>query len=104
MIKDFMFINIIDSVKIIKNVALEKGITHFLVTENSSIVGVITNKELVKAHRAEAIADVMIGRFLFVNSETSVMNIKEIFEKENVEVILVEDNYKIEGIVTKDIL
>ncbi len=103
MIKDFMLINIIDSVKVIKNIALEKGITHFLVMENSSIVGVITNKELIKAYKEEPIDDVMIDKFLFVSSETPSVRIKKIFEKENIEVILVENNHKIEGIITKDI-
>lgn len=104
MIKDFVLVNLIDSITLINNIVLDKGIKHFPVMKDGSIVGVITDEELTNANPEEIAADVMIGIFSYVNSEASIDEVREIFEKENRDFLLVKYNNKIEGLIKRDIL
>lgn len=104
MIKDFMFVNQIDSISLINNIALDKGIKYFPVINAGNIVGVITNEELKNTSPEKLVADVMRGIFSYVNAEASIDQVREIFEKEDYDFLLVENNSKTEGLIERTIL
>lgn len=104
MIKNFMLVNLVDSITLINNIILDKGIHYFPVVKNGNIVGIITDEELIKANPEDIAANVMMGTFLYVNSEATIGDIKEIFKKENPDFLLVKNKNKIEGLITEDLL
>ncbi|MDK2820924.1 MAG: hypothetical protein PWP31_889 [Clostridia bacterium] len=104
MVKDFITVNSLDGVKTIKDIALEKGISYFPVMENDRVIGVITNKELIKAHPNRIAADAMTDSYVNININTSIWEAKELFEKKNVDILLVEQNNEVVGLITESVL
>lgn len=104
MSKDFLCVNVLDSVQKIRNIILETGINYFPVIENNEIKGIVTYKDLLKTHPNRIAADAMTSTFVSVTSDTSLWKAKNTFKKHNCEVLLVIDHGKLLGIVTNTLL
>lgn len=104
MVEDFNVVDFLNGARFIKELALKKDIDYFLVRENDEIVGIITKKQLIAAHPNRIAADVMLDNFICVNTDTSIWKVKEIFDRDSIDIFLVKNDNDIEGIVTAELL
>ncbi|WIF95414.1 GGDEF domain-containing protein [Caminicella sporogenes] len=104
MVRDFTVVDVLNGVRFIKELALKKDIDNFLVAENNEIVGIITKKQLIAAHPNRIAADVMLNNFVCVSIDTSIWKVKEIFNKNDIDISLVKNGENIEGFITEEIL
>ncbi|WP_165000459.1 diguanylate cyclase [Anaerophilus nitritogenes] len=97
----FMCIDILEGVSTIRDIAFNQGINYFPVIDHHQIKGMITNKELIDVHPNRIAADAMLTDFKFISSEASVWSAKEIFDQQDQDFLLVEENEQIVGVITK---
>lgn len=102
--RNFLTVKALDGVSYIKDLALEKKISHFPVVEEGKIIGVITYKELMVAHPNRIAADAMTANFLTINFDMPIWEAKYLFEEQNPNLFLVRENNIVAGIITNYIL
>jgi len=102
---NLMKVDILTGVKKIQTACFEQNIKCFIVSDNNTISGVITEKELVIAHPNRIAADVMSSKYLCVDSSICIWETKEIFDlNKDIDVIFVKKNDEIIGYLTRVIL
>ncbi|RNC29816.1 MAG: Diguanylate cyclase VdcA [Candidatus Dichloromethanomonas elyunquensis] len=94
----------LDCVSCIKNLAMDKRINYFPVVENNKTIGVVTYKELIQAHPNRIAIDAMTQNYVNVNHEMSIWEVKSIFDDEQVDLLIVQNNLKPVGFVTRSLL
>lgn len=103
--KNFMKVHVLDGVRVVQDIFCEKGIECFIAYENEENTGIVTKKELICAHPNRIIADVMSNAYMTVKENTSLWEVKSIFDLNNdIDVILVKNNEEITGFITRTIL
>ncbi|WP_333860018.1 GGDEF domain-containing protein [Clostridium sp.] len=97
-----MKVDILDGVRRIQNIFCEEDIDCFIVYENKKLMGIVTKKELVRAHPNRILADIMSDRFICINSHIHIWHIKEIFDlNEDINVILLENEDDVVGYISR---
>lgn len=105
MTKDYLTIGLLDGVQKIINLSLKSGINYCLVEEHGLIVGIVTSKDLIKAHPNRIVADIMSKNILTMLPNSSLWESFDKFNKTGSEIILVtegniEKSY-LHGIITR---
>lgn len=101
--KNFYKVDVLDGVKKVQEIFYQNNIECSAVYDKKKLVGVLTLRELGIANPNRIVADVMTNRYICVDSETSTWEIKNLFDfNQNIDVIFVEDNSKVVGIITKN--
>lgn len=102
---NFIVVDALDSIKSIEDKVIEKGLDVFLVREDNKLVGILTYKNIIKAHPNRIAADAMSTIFKIIPIDTPIWRIKRIYEKYNLEVVLVaNDEKQIVGFITNTII
>lgn len=104
MIKNFKTIDPLDGVRKMQRFVIDKNIDFFPVVESDKLVGLLTYKELIGVHPNRIVADAMRNKVILIDHEASVWMAKELIDENSTDVLLVVDNEKLVGIVTKTIL
>ncbi|WP_368488765.1 diguanylate cyclase [Clostridium sp. BJN0013] len=100
--KNFMKVDILDGVRRTQNIFCENDIDCFIVYENKKLVGIVTKKELVRAHPNRILADIMSDRYICINCYVHIWRIKETFDlNKNINVILLENEHDIIGYISR---
>ncbi len=102
--KNFLTIQALDCVSVIRNLATENKLEYFPVYEDNSIIGVVTYKELIIAHPNRIAADAMTTDFVCIKAYMPVWEVKDLFEQQKVNCCVVVDNNLVVGIVTPLVL
>jgi len=101
MTKVLYTINAEDGVRKAVRIMDEKGIGCLPVYDNNQLVGIITSKDIRKAHPNRIVADAMSPIIISVTPETSFWEAHKILSKNNIERLLVLDGENLVGIITK---
>lgn len=100
---NFVKADILDGVRSLQNISIEKNIECFAVLENEKLVGVITRRELAIAHPNRIAIDAMNKKYICVDSNTYTWRVLEIFNaNKDIDRVFIQDSNKIIGFVTKD--
>lgn len=100
--KNFMKVDILDGVRRIQNIFCEDDIDCFIVYENKDLMGIVTKKELVRAHPNRILADIMSDRYICINCHIHIWNIKEVFDSnKDINIILLENDNDITGYISR---
>lgn len=100
--KNFMKVGILDGVRRIQNIFCDNDIDCFIVYENKKLTGIVTKKELVRAHPNRILADIMSDRFICMNSHIHIWHIKEIFDlNKDINIILLENEDDVVGYISR---
>lgn len=103
--KNFLEVDILNGARYIQDIFSEKDIKCFLVNEEKRLVGVITSRELVRSHPNRIAADVMSNNYICLESDFHLWYLKTQFDlNPSLDVIIVEKNKSVIGIITRDIL
>lgn len=103
--KNLMKIDVLNGTKKIQDIFHEESIECFTVYDEDIIVGVVTKDELVGAHPNRIAADVMSHKYVIVDYDMCIWEVKEIFDSnKKVSIVLVEKERQIIGYVTRLIL
>lgn len=84
-----------------REIMLEKSIGCLPVLENGSLVGILTLKDIANSHPNRIVADAMTASIISVTSNTSLWKARETIENNKVERLLVIDDGKLVGLITK---
>lgn len=104
MIRKFIIVDVLDGLRYIQSLVSEDRFDGFPVMEDNQVVGVLTYKKLLQSHPNRIAADAMTDQFAYIDAYSSVWKAKEIFDSSNTELLLVQDNKQLAGIVTKSLL
>lgn len=104
MIKNFTTVNAIQSVEYIRNIYAEKEVECFPVTEEGKIIGVLTSKDLMKAHFNRIAVDAMSGKFQYISPSTPIWKAHELLNEEGMDALIVQENHELVGLITKGLL
>lgn len=104
MLKNFKSIDLLEGVKVAQHLVVNKGIDFFPVFEEDSLIGILTYKHLIGVHSNRIVADAMSSKIISVSSSTPLWQAKEMFEKNDIDVLLVIDNEELIGIISKTML
>lgn len=100
--KNFIKVDILNGVKRIHDIFLEKNMECFVVYDNEKLVGVVTTKELVGSHPNRIIADVMSDKYICVDCYSHMWEVKEIFDlNRNIQTMLVVNKNDVIGYITR---
>lgn len=103
--KNFLKVNMFSGANSIQHCFYENDVECFVVYKSNELVGIVTERELIRAHPNRIIADVMSDRYICVKGSTYIWKTLDIFNKnEDLEIILVEEKNVIVGFITKMIL
>lgn len=103
--RNLMKVDILNGVRRIQNIFQEKVIECFVAYDGTELAGIITKKELVGAHPNRILADILSNEYICVDYSMYIWEIKEIFDQnKNINVILVENEDRIIGYITRTIL
>lgn len=99
---NFIKVDFLSGVRRIQDAFYERNTECFVVYDNQKLVGVVTKKELVRAHPNRIIADVMSDKYICVDYCTHVWEVREIFDlNRNIDIALVKDENKVIGYITR---
>lgn len=101
MLKNFKYMNLLEGVRIAQDFVVNKGIDFFPVVDEDNLIGILTYKHLIGVHSNRIVADAMSNTIISVPSSTPLWQAKDIFEKNNIDVILVIDDDALIGIISK---
>lgn len=104
MIRKFFMVDVLDGLRHIQSLVSENRCDGFPVMENNQVVGVLTYKNLLQSHPNRIAADAMTDQFAYIDAYSSIWNAKEIFDTGKIELLIVQDNKQLAGIVTKALL
>lgn len=103
--KKIMKIDVLNGTKKIQDIFHQESIECFTVYDEYIIVGVITKDELVGAHPNRIAEDVMSHKYIVVNYDMCIWEVKQIFDyNKKVSIVLVEKEGQVIGYVTRSIL
>ena len=103
--KNFMKADILNGVRRAQDIFYEKSTECFVAYDTERLAGVVTKKELVRAHPNRIIADVMSDKYICVDCHSHIWSIREIFDlNRDIDIILAEDRNEIIGYITRTIL
>ena len=104
MIKDYTIVDSLWGLRRIHYIAEQSEIDCFPVSDNGRIIGILTRNDLMKSHPNRIVLDAMSGSFRYIGVNESVWKAKEIFYKDNADILLVTSDDEVIGIVTKQVL
>ncbi|SHK18098.1 GGDEF domain-containing protein [Paramaledivibacter caminithermalis] len=104
MLKNFRNINLLDGVKKAQDFVINEGIDYFPVIDQKEIVGILTYRDLIKAHPNRIVADAMNDTIISISSSASIWEAKEIFDNNDIDAVLIIDNEELTGIITRNLL
>lgn len=100
--KNLMEVDFLSGVRRIQDAFYERNTECFAVYDNERLVGVVTKKELIRAHPNRIIADVMSDKYICVDYCTYIWEIREIFDlNRDIDIALVRDDNKVIGYITR---
>ncbi|WP_088225805.1 GGDEF domain-containing protein [Desulfosporosinus sp. FKB] len=102
--KEFSVVDVLDGVSKVRALLLDKDISCCPVMNEGNLIGIITYKNLLRTHPNRIIADVACEEPVIVSAEMSLWQAKELFEETKSEVILVEENGYLSGILSRTLL
>ncbi|WP_291570463.1 GGDEF domain-containing protein [Clostridium sp. UBA4548] len=103
--KKLMKIDVLNGTKKIQDIFHQESIECFTVYDEYIMVGVITKDELVGAHPNRIAEDVMSHKYIVVNYDMCIWEVKQIFDyNKKVSIVLVEKEGQVIGYVTRSIL
>ena len=102
--KDFFPVHVLDGVSKIKYHLLKTGIKACPVIEDGKLVGTITSDDLLKAHPNRIIADAMCKKIVTISPDISLWQAHDIFEESEVDVLVIQEEEKILGILPRNLL
>lgn len=102
--KEFYAVDVLDGVAKIRSFLLESENGCCSVMDEGKLVGVITYKDLLRTHPNRIIADAMRGDPVTVPTEMPLWQAKEIFEETGLDVFLVEEEGRLSGILSRNLL
>lgn len=104
MIKKYSTVNVLDGLCSIQSRISENHCDGFPVMEDDQVVGVLTYKALLQAHPNRIAADAMSDHIVYIDAHSSIWKAKEVFDTGSTELLLVQDNNQLVGIITKSVL
>ncbi|WP_371380184.1 GGDEF domain-containing protein [Sporomusa aerivorans] len=104
MLKKYIVVNVLDGLRYIQNLVSENQGVGFPVMEDNQIVGVLTYKDLLQSHPNRIAADAMSGHIVYIDAHSSIWKAKEMFDSGDTDLLLVQDNNQLVGIITKSLL
>ncbi|MDQ7092953.1 GGDEF domain-containing protein [Desulfosporosinus sp. PR] len=103
--KEFFAVNVLDGVSKARSLLSEMDHGCFPVMDEGNLVGIITYKDLLRTHPNRIIADVIGEEPIIVPAEMPLWQAKELFdEKTRLDVFIVEDEGRLSGILTRNML
>lgn len=102
--KEFYAVDVLDGVSKIRSFLLETENGCCPVMDEGNLVGVITYKELLRTHPNRIIADAMRGNPVTVPAEMPLWQAKELFDETGLDVFLVEEEGRLSGILSRNLL
>lgn len=102
--REFCAVDVLDGVSKIRSFLLETENGCCPVMDEGNLVGVITYKELLKTHPNRIIADAMRGEPVTVPAEMPLWQAKELFEETGLDVFLVEEEGRLSGILSRNLI
>ncbi|WP_459929606.1 GGDEF domain-containing protein [Desulfosporosinus burensis] len=102
--REFYAVDILDGVSKIRSFLLETENGCCPVMDEGNLVGVITYKELLRTHPNRIIADVLRGEPVTVPAEMPLWQAKELFEETGLDVFLVEEEGRLSGILSRNLI
>lgn len=104
MVNNFKSINVLEGVKKAQDFVINNGIDFFPVMDEDRLVGMLTYRDLIRVHPNRIVADAMQNKIISISPSTSLWDAKKIFENNDIDILLIIDNEKIAGIITKPVL
>ena len=102
--KEFSAVNALDGVSKIRSYLLESGNGCCPVMDGDNLVGVITYKDLLRTHPNRIVADAMCQEPVIIPAEMPLWEAKERFEDTGLDVLLVEGEGLLSGILSRNLL
>ncbi|KJR46743.1 Inosine-5'-monophosphate dehydrogenase [Desulfosporosinus sp. I2] len=102
--KEFYAVDVLDGVSKIRSFLLETESGCCPVMDEGDLVGVITYKDLLRTHPNRIIADAMRGEPITVPAEMPLWQAEEIFKETGLDVVLVQDEGRLSGILSRNLL
>ncbi|MDR3599234.1 MAG: GGDEF domain-containing protein [Desulfosporosinus sp.] len=102
--KEFYAVDVLDGVAKIKSFFLATENSCCPVMDDGNLVGVITYKDLLRTHPNRIVADAMRGEPVTVPAEMPLWQAKELFEETGLDVFLVEEEGRLSGILSRNLL
>ncbi|CAA7603326.1 diguanylate cyclase (GGDEF) domain protein [Acididesulfobacillus acetoxydans] len=102
--KEFPAVDFLDGVSKSRSFLLKTGTSCCLVMDGGNLVGVITYKELLRAHPNRIIADVMCRELVTVPADMPLWQAQEVFEGTGLEVLLVQEDGELSGVLPRNLL
>ncbi|WP_058486686.1 GGDEF domain-containing protein [Defluviitalea phaphyphila] len=100
--KNFIKVDVLYGGTRIRDIFKKEGIECFIVYEENRLVGIITKDELIDAHPNRIAADIMSYKYLCVEYNTYMWEVKELFDSNsNIEIILVEKEHEVIGYISR---
>ncbi|MBU5485136.1 GGDEF domain-containing protein [Clostridium sp. MSJ-11] len=103
MLTEFIIIDALLCVSNIGESILNKGIGCFLVEEKGSIIGVITQKDLINCHPNRLAVDAMTDRYQYIDENMFLWEAKCMLDK-GTDLLLVLKANKVVGVINKSII
>jgi diguanylate cyclase (GGDEF)-like protein len=100
----FIFVSLYDGMRKVQSLAQQNSITHFPVLDEDKLVGIVTFKHLLESHPNRIVADAMTYQFTSVSEQTPLWQAKEIIDENKDDVLLVMENNKVLGLVSRTTL
>jgi diguanylate cyclase (GGDEF)-like protein len=105
-VKEIMTINVYtigpyESVKKAEAIMWENNIGGLPVVLDDKLVGIITSKDIRRAHPNRIVADAMTKEVITITANSTIWEAKELMEKKNIERLPVIHNDQLVGIITK---
>ncbi|QEK11248.1 diguanylate cyclase [Crassaminicella thermophila] len=104
MIKNFVAVDTCDGVLKAERMLTENNAEGALVFEGTTLVGVVTYKDLLRSHPNRIVADAMNTKIFYISLEASLWKAEEMFKKHHTEILIVKENATPVGFITKAIL
>lgn len=102
--KEFSIVDVLDGVSKVRSLLLEADIFCCPVFDEGNLVGIITYKDLLRTHPNRIIADVVYEEPVIVPAEVQLWQAKKLFEETGSEAVLVEENGRLSGILSRTLL
>lgn len=102
--KDFFLVDVLEGVSKTRSLILETDTNACPVLDNGILVGVVTVKDLLKAHPNRIIADAMNRELVTVPLEMPLWQVQGIFDKTGLDVLVVQEKEQICGVLPRNLL
>lgn len=101
MMKDYTTVDALWGIRRVQDIAEKTVIDCFPVTDNGEIISVLTRSDLIKSHPNRIVLDAMSGSCKYIEADEPVWKAKELFEAEDIDMLLVTQGNKVTGVMTK---